>query len=155
MTSPSSSPSRRRQRIVVTLAVLVLVSLISWSYWPTGDTRFVGTWEVSYPFEGTRFEGGELSFSTSGKVDSSNFNGRFKPEFYNVSNGYLSLSGQVPWIGRVLPPLRLLLFDWTGNSATGHEQRYRIDLLTQERIALTELKASGKTHAIELIRIAD
>lgn len=36
---------RRRRRLIVAF-VLVLVSLVTWWYWPRGDARFVGKWEL-------------------------------------------------------------------------------------------------------------
>ena len=63
MTSPPSRPNRRRRRLVITISVLVVVSLVSWWYWPRGDARFVGTWAAFYP-DGQRFA--SLTFYSNG-----------------------------------------------------------------------------------------
>jgi hypothetical protein len=44
MTFLPSPPNRRRRRVVFAIAVLALVSLVAWCYWPRGDVRFVGKW---------------------------------------------------------------------------------------------------------------
>src|ERR1044071_2877901 len=46
MTSPPSPPNRRRRRVVVAVAVLVAAAMVTWWYWPRGDARFVGKWDV-------------------------------------------------------------------------------------------------------------
>ena len=38
--------SRRRRRWLIVALLLVLVSMVSWRYWPRGDARFVGRWKV-------------------------------------------------------------------------------------------------------------
>ena len=45
MTDAPKPPNRRRRKIIVAFVVLVLVSMVSWWYWPRGDARFVGRWE--------------------------------------------------------------------------------------------------------------
>jgi hypothetical protein len=47
MTPDPSPPNRRRRRIIVSIAVLAGLSLTSWWYWPRGDARFVGKWQLS------------------------------------------------------------------------------------------------------------
>jgi hypothetical protein len=42
-------PKRRRRRWLIVAFVLVLVSMVSWWYWPRGDSRFVGKWKTSTP----------------------------------------------------------------------------------------------------------
>jgi hypothetical protein len=44
MESAQAKPVRRRRRWLIVAFVLVLVSLVSWWYYPRGDTRFVGKW---------------------------------------------------------------------------------------------------------------
>ena len=39
-------PKRKRRRWIIA-GVLLLVSLVSWWYWPRGDARFVGKWVMS------------------------------------------------------------------------------------------------------------
>jgi hypothetical protein len=104
MTSPPSPPNRRRRRILVAIAVLVLVSMVSWWNWSRGDVRFVGTWSVaetvvegrSYFFfysNGTgyvRDHTGSLSFPISWRVDGDRFS-------YGTSGAGL-LNGLIPWI---------------------------------------------------------
>jgi hypothetical protein len=38
--------SSRRRLAITALVLLVLVSLVSWWYWPRGDARFIGKWAV-------------------------------------------------------------------------------------------------------------
>jgi hypothetical protein len=47
MNSPPSTPPNRRRRKIIVAFALVLVSLVSWWYWPRGDARFVGAWKLS------------------------------------------------------------------------------------------------------------
>jgi hypothetical protein len=39
-----AKPVKKRRRWLIVAFVLVLVSLVSWWYWPRGDARFVGRW---------------------------------------------------------------------------------------------------------------
>jgi hypothetical protein len=43
---PAMVPKKRRRRWLIVAFVLGIVSLISWWYWPRGDSRFVGKWRV-------------------------------------------------------------------------------------------------------------
>jgi hypothetical protein len=44
MADEPQKPKQRRRRWLIVATVLVLVSLVSWWYWPRGDARFVGKW---------------------------------------------------------------------------------------------------------------
>ena len=44
--APGTPPKRRRRRWLIASIVLVLVSMVSWWYWPRGDARFVGKWRM-------------------------------------------------------------------------------------------------------------
>ena len=46
MEPAQAKPVRRRRRRLIVAFVLVLVSLVSWWYWPGGATRFVGKWST-------------------------------------------------------------------------------------------------------------
>src|SRR5687768_16023631 len=44
--SENLGPPKKRRRCLIVAVVLVLVSLVSWWYWPRGDARFVGKWAL-------------------------------------------------------------------------------------------------------------
>jgi len=46
MTSPTLPPKRSRRRRLIAAVVLVLASTAACWYWPRGDARFVGSWDV-------------------------------------------------------------------------------------------------------------
>ena len=52
METTQAKPLRRRRRRLIGAFVLLLVSLSSGWYWPRGDARFVGKWDVSVPKTG-------------------------------------------------------------------------------------------------------
>ena len=90
MTSPPSAPNRRRRRIVVTIAVLVLG--LGWWFWPRGDHRFVGTWELdhdSYGLVGFRLSAdGSVEIASNQRV----VGYESLPRPWKVEGGFLYIS---------------------------------------------------------------
>jgi hypothetical protein len=50
----AKSPRKRRRWLIVGI-ILLLLSLCSWWYFPRGDARFVGRWQVSFYTSNSRF----------------------------------------------------------------------------------------------------
>ena len=49
MEPTQSKPIKRRRRLLIVTLVLAVVSMGTWWYWPRGDARFVGKWDVTGP----------------------------------------------------------------------------------------------------------
>ncbi|OAI57792.1 hypothetical protein AYO47_07615 [Planctomyces sp. SCGC AG-212-M04] len=52
MQPTGGKPPKKRRRWLIVAFGLVLMSLVFWWYWPRGDARFVGKWEM-YLYRGT------------------------------------------------------------------------------------------------------
>lgn len=58
MSEPDANPAPhhgRRRRLLIVVAIVV-ASLASWWYWPRGDARFVGKWNIVFPNWNTQNE---------------------------------------------------------------------------------------------------
>jgi hypothetical protein len=133
----SIPPKKRRRWLTVTL-VLVLVSTVSWWYWPRGDARFVGKWVVSDASDGRRMSivtmdlrGNytELSLSTGPPPTSTSYQ-VIGDELVVVTRGTIAdkLSKAGFWTG-----LRRLV---TGNHEGLFKSRYRFRCDSSEVVAL-------------------
>ena len=119
MTAAPSPPSRCRRSIIVAIAVLVIG--LGWWFWPRGDARFVGQWQMfmndeTEPYGTIRFYRNGSSLFTS--ADQAAESGRWRVDGKN-----LVMSCRVPLVfllpGRGLRQrlwLRvvLLIESWTG-----------------------------------------
>jgi hypothetical protein len=101
MTSPAFPPNRRRRRVVVTIAVLVLG--LVWCFRPRVDQRFVGKWEMHFP----------SALSAVRSLPKTLLN-RGACEYQFFANG---------WGRRVLQPPMML----TRSAASSHNFRWWVD----------------------------
>jgi hypothetical protein len=51
MTDEAPKPTRKRRRWIIAGVLLFAVGVACWWFWPRGDARFVGKWDVSH-FDG-------------------------------------------------------------------------------------------------------
>jgi len=115
-------PTRRRRRRLIVGFVLVLVSMVSWWYWPRGDARFVGKWRCHRTCPSLEVSIWTLSSNGTGSVTLDD--GKRQTFGWQVSDNQFDLGNGIPdWIVksvRSLPrPLARLLgsnFQFTGGS---------------------------------------
>jgi len=145
--------TRKRRRLFVA-AIIIATVTGAWRLCRLKiDPRLVGTWVVTYPFMGTSSPGGILTLKSDGTIDSSQFNGRFKPTTWSVSGSRLTLGGHLPALSSFAPIIRDKLLELSGNSAMGHAQEYEIDSVAVDQIEIAELR-QGYTNAIVWMRQA-
>ena len=66
MELPQANLPKKRRRWLIVAFVLVLVSLVSWCYWPRGDARFVGKWHVRLGHFGVSPPAGTMELHSNG-----------------------------------------------------------------------------------------
>lgn len=98
--APSTSPPKRRHRLIVSVA-LVLLSAVSWWYWPRGDQRSVGTWVARVPNDKRDTNSGKvIGFLTLHR----NGVGRFDSDYYRDYKTFSwRIDDEVLQIGHELP----------------------------------------------------
>lgn len=89
MTDASKPPNRLRRKLIVAF-VLVLVSMVSWWYWPRGDARFVGKWSLSRTAQGRPIHTLQMSRNGGGWAQSGS-SGRFTYWTWSVKDNTLRL----------------------------------------------------------------
>ena len=57
MADDTPRPKRKRRRWIVDGVLLFVVGVVAWWYWPRGDARFVGKWQIEYQSPGPRSSG--------------------------------------------------------------------------------------------------
>jgi hypothetical protein len=108
-----AKPTRKRRRWLIVAFVLVLVSAVSWWYWPRGDARFVGKWSAL--MEGDAGPYGEIVFLRNGQS-------HFYPTGYvdaqggpwRVKHNRLIMSGKAWPDWGVFQPVVIRLEAWMG-----------------------------------------
>lgn len=92
-----AKPLRRRRRWLIVAFVLVLVSMVSWWYWPRGDARFVGKWSVSSSSTTLWFHGNGVGHIHNGSTIDYYF-------FWRAEGKKLFIKPTIPtWLGRIAP----------------------------------------------------
>jgi hypothetical protein len=140
MTDTPKPPKRRRRRIIVAVA-LVLVSLVSWWYWPRGDARFVGKWTMetlasdSFP----AIKVGDLLLRRHGIAMSSDAQGRLQCIPWCVNSSKLMLGPPNAWPDR--PELVSRALRWFGQlsgiNLDGDPMVFEIKTIGANEITLT------------------
>ena len=64
MTDEMPKPNRNRRRWIIAGVLLVFITVTGWWYWPRGDARFVGKWQLNY--ESPKSTGGTLWLYSNG-----------------------------------------------------------------------------------------
>ena len=139
--APGQPPRKRRRRWLIVAFVLVLVSMVSWWYWPRGDARFVGRWQFVVVKSGQEIvTGEEFRFYRHGWVYHRNAQQRFQsPMCWSIEGNELVLG--INW-----PVPNYGLQHWLRaiwNRVTGRAKPLRSEILkvTQDEIHTRSVKS--------------
>jgi hypothetical protein len=129
----SKPPKKRRRRWLIVAFVLVLVSTVSWWYWPRGDARFVGKWRIDWDCNYAKPK--EMLVLKSNGIGFLEGNPSKEVFRWRVDRNRLILGEGVSWDGHWAASK---LKDWchlfTGHYPWLYAQEYEITEITADRI---------------------
>ncbi|QDT55087.1 hypothetical protein Pan44_31280 [Caulifigura coniformis] len=132
-------PKRRRHRWLIFAFVLVLVSMVSWWFWPRGDARFVGKWQQWSQVGRMNSKVRKVTFSRNGTVSFDDHK-RLKNwpiQTWRVKGSHVVFGSRLPFPqSRVSRWLTAWMRQFTGVEFWGTEVPVRIVKVTDSEIHL-------------------
>ena len=106
-------PSKRLRRWGVGALAFVIGAMAIWWYWPRGDARFVGTWELWKP--GLNAPAGFMEFRPNGMMSESGRPGQRGQGFpWRVDGSNLSMGYEVGHFAGLNDTFSAFVHRWTG-----------------------------------------
>jgi hypothetical protein len=151
----AKSVKRRRRRLIV---AFILVSTVSWWYWPRGDARFVGKWQMHLDSSPQPYAIVDLQRNGIARFT-------FLPSHFQSSSCWIATPDRVRYGVRSKSVFSIPLMwmsDWT-RSWTGHtfwlnEETWQIIEGTADRVVMNKAAdafGNNGPHAVVLTRIPD
>ncbi|QDT55721.1 hypothetical protein Pan44_37670 [Caulifigura coniformis] len=144
MINKTPEPKRKRRRWTIAGALLLMAAAAGWWYWPRGDARFVGTWEVfqdfqSHPEQNSPKPIQSVTFYANGtaRVVRPGSNPITMLGAWRVEGDELQLGYQIPirWRSTAVTTARriakvtgryLLVYEWGNRVSFSHTNEFRV-----------------------------